>query len=285
MNTNSLGILYFLYCVAFLNGMVTFHFSTIPPAAERNPLYRLYAFLFVSGLAVFTYTSSMELVSFSVTENSTNEVRPIYFVYLMLTTLSWTKTIWLSIIDLWNESELIHAVNDAFDLQHCINLLAKSSEELHTLKIEILTRSVPVLRVRLITLLGQLLILFGAIPFIPFWRQKSLTFKMLVRIYVTFLSVIRTTLQYAVFFVMWTFYFHLNRRLEMCMATLAKIDCAEEGKYRMRMQVFCDLSDEIDRLAVLYERCRLLTEKFSSLFAHQIVWNSFFSGGMMISQV
>lgn len=285
MNINSLGTLQLLYCVAFINGMGPFYFSTIPPAVARNRLYRTYTFLFVSGLAVITYTSRTVYFKFLISENSTNEIRPMYFVYMMLTTLSWIKIIWLFIIDLWNESELIQAINDAFELQNRINLLAKSSEELYVLQIEILTRSVFVLRVRVITLCGQLIIIFVAIAFAPLWRQTRFTFEMFVRIYITYLAVIRTTLQYAAFFVLWKFYFHLNLRLKMCMATLAKIDCTEEGKYRMRMQVFCDLSDEIDRLAMLYERCRLLTEKFASLFKHQILWNTFYSGGMIISQV
>lgn len=282
MNINSLGALHLLYCVAFLNGMVPFYFSIIPPAATRNPLYRLYAFLIASVLAVVTYSSRTVYAKLAV---ATNEVRAMYIVYTMLTTLSWVKTSWLSIIDMWNESELIQAVNEAFDLQHRINLLARSSEELHVLKMEILTRSVLVLRVRVITLIGQLIILFGAIPFVPFWRNTGFTFQMIARIYINYIAVIRTALQYAAFFVMWTFYFQLNHRLKICIATLGKIDCAEEGKYRMRMQVYCDLSDEIDRLAMLYERCRLLTERFSSLFAHQIVWSTLFSGGMIISQV
>lgn len=215
MNTNSLTVLHVVYIVAFVNGLVPFNFTVNPPEATRNRLYRLYAFFFITGFSVLTYTGSTVYVKLSMPKDSSNNVRPMYIVYMMLTTSSWIKTIWLSVIDLWNESELLQAVNEAIDLQFCINLLAKNSEELHILQHKIVKRSAVVLRVRLITLTGQLLILFGAIPFVPFGRQTKLSFRMFFRIYVTFIGVIRTTLQYVAFFVMWTFYFHLNLRLKI----------------------------------------------------------------------
>lgn len=281
MNIHSLFILHILYVIALLCGIIPFYCSTkSKPFAIASFKYRVFSIVTSILFSWLTYTSILSFLSVTLSNDAIKEMRPVYMVYVFIVSIGFVKVTWLSIISQLNAHQFIRLITEAFDLYDHISQLPKTSKEYANSKELVMHRTYGLLSIRLSTLLIQMIFVIASIPFVPIVLKVSINFHMVFRIFINFLYSIHTTLLFAVLFIMWQFYVHLNYSLEICMKTL--VDISNNDKLGLKMQKFCDVCDDIDRITRLYEICRVLTEKFASLFTSQILLSVIHSGGMII---
>lgn len=283
MNVQSLYTLYILSVIAMLCGIFPFYCSPRLPFANASFKYRVYSIGISIVFSWLTYTSMLTFLSVTLSNDAIKGMRPVYVVYIFIVSVGFVKVIGLSIISQLNAHQFIRLITEASNLYDHISKLPKTSKEHAASKEFVRHRTCNLLSIRLSTLLVQTIVLLVSIPYVPIFLKVTLTVHMAFRIFIHFLYSIHTTLLFAALFVMWSFYVHLNQRLEICMKTSA--DISNNAKIRLKMQKFCDVCDDIDNITRLYEMCRVLTEKFASLFSPQILLSVIHSGGLIITQI
>lgn len=283
MNIHSLFFLHMLYVIAMLCGIIPFYCSPKPPFANASIKYRVYSVVISIVISWLTYTSILSFLFVTLSKDAIEGMRPLYMVYALIVSIGFVKIVWQSIISQRNANQFIELITKAFDLyDHIMQLPIKSKEYASSEKF-VNHRTSGLLSIRFSTLLIQTIVLLASVPFVPIWLKVPLNFQMLFRLFLNFVYSIHTTLLFASLFVMWKMYVHLNHRLEIHMK--AVVDISNNGKKRMKMQKFCDVCDGIDSITKLYEICRVLTEKFASLFSIHILLNMIHACGMIITQL
>lgn len=87
--------------------------------------------------------------------------------------------------------------------------------------------------------------------------------------YVYMLAILDTTVFFAKMLVALQFYRHLNRRVRKI---VHKVDeMTQQDSRSMKMQMCCDLSDQIDRIAIMYELITKYVNNLNDWFTMQLV--------------
>lgn len=284
MTIHSLFTLHILYVIAMITGNIPFYCSPKPPYAYASFIYRVYSAVISTAICWLAYSSILGFLSLTLSKEVIEGQRPLYIVYVAIIYIGFVKVIWLSLISQRNANELIGLITGAFDLNDHISQLSKNSEECSTSKEFVKHRTSNLFFVRFSTLLVQMFVLLVSILYVPIWLNTAINFHLVFRLFFNFFHSIQNTIFFAALFVMWTFYVHLNHRLEVFMKTMVDISNADSKK-RMRIQKFCDVSDDIDRITRLYEKCRALTDKVATLFSIQILLSMFHAAGMILANL
>lgn len=278
-NLTALRVLYF---VSKLNGLIPFTFSLKERRATQSLPSRIYCFTISAALSYFSYVGLHIFISITNDVANQTEHGQLYFVYFILAILGWLKKSLLSIVDFWQEATMIDLINEAFELDQLIIPLNQSSIQIRKLISYVYRRSSSLCLSREITLIMQFNVVVGSFLFVPFMKNADLSFHLFTRLYFLAIFFLRSTILFCGMLVVFQFFVQLNYRLKIAIET---INISSRISKNMKMQIYCDVSDEIDRLSTLFTRCCKFYEKFNRIFAAQMLITLIYSFSIIVSNV
>lgn len=229
-----------------INGLMPFRFSTktIPRATSSK-----YAVLYCStiGIAIL-FLLPMAQVFILGRLNLNNDKLIDALVFLFEIILRTIRSISLYFYQIFNRTFFIDLINDGHQLY---------TSWLHLYRNDTFFDTEYFLRhwLKTLAIIGQLIyVIFSFIGY--FWRiQRSPLIEHIAPFFLIQYSDFMLTFVTAIYF--WNmlfvaqFYRNLNRKLA---AILAQLKVVHVDKNQMRMQMFCDMSDAIDQMAMFYDR-------------------------------
>lgn len=244
--------LQFLYYMLKLNGMVCFNLSMRPPYATPSRLCNVFSFICTFYVSLELYSSFLlDLDVFLPKEIiPLDSKRTLYIVSSILIVLSAEKSSFIYILQYWNRHNLIRLVIEGFQLHSHILIICKD------VAISLPATTKAMLKAKVPATFLQL----AFIDTLMF--NYSPNYNIMILFFSHWISVLMSSTVFCAIFIIWQFYLILNEKLMLCMAEV-KILTSSKASSQMRMQRFCDLSDEIDRLACLYARCLVFTEQMN----------------------
>lgn len=178
----------------------------------------------------------------------------LYVVSFILILLSAGKSNILYMSQFWYRHQIMRLINEGFELRNHILKMCKD------VAIRLPAKSKAMLRAKVPATYLQLAFLNTT-----FFSLKTVTYNIVLRIYNQWISILMASTIFCGIFIIWLFYLMLNQKLIRCMAEVKMVSSSKP--IQTRMQRFCDLSDEIDRLACLYSRCLVFTEHLNQYFS------------------
>lgn len=245
-----------LYYTVKYNGMLSFDLSIRPPLAKSSRIWNIYSFIYTihGSLQLFIIVLFYPDVLYPTDIIPLDSKLTLYVVSFLLILLSAEKSNILYMSQFWYRHEIMRLVNEGFDLHNDILNMCKDVPR------RLPAKSKAMLRAKVPATYMQLAFLNTT-----FFSLKTVTFNLGLLIYNQWISILMSSSIFCGIFIIWQFYLMLNQKLLRCMADVKIVTSSKPSP--MRMQRFCDLSDEIDRLACLYSRCLVLTEKLNKYFS------------------
>lgn len=258
------------------NGMVCFNLSTRPPHATQSRLLTLYSLIMTVYVSLEFYIGILFFVDvFLLKDIIPIDSKPtLYTVSAILIVLSGEKSHFLFILQFWNRKKLMTLINEGFQLHNHILIMCKD------VAIRLPATSKTMLRAKVPATLFQ-------IAFLDTYTlsfNKSSNYNILLLVYSHWVSVMMSSTFFCGIFIVWQFYLILNQKLMRCMAEVKTLTSSSKT-CQMRMQRFCDLSDEIDRLSCLYARCLVFTEQMNSYFSAALFMIIAYAFAAILSQL
>lgn len=176
-----------------------------------------------------------------------------YIVYVIILMLCAEKSNFIYILQYWNQNKLARLINEVFELHHHINIMCQD--------VELPDKCNIMHKAKIFSILLQVAILISVA-----FAFDTLNYNGLVLLYSHWTGALMSSTIFCGLFVVWQFYLTLNNKIGQCMAEVKAVTVSNQGQ-QMRMQRFCELSDEIDRLACLYARCSVFTEQMNKYFS------------------
>lgn len=194
-----------------------------------------------------------------------------YIVYASLIVISAEKSNFIYILQYWNRNQLSRLINEGFDLHRHLCTMCKGYELPAKYKM--------MLKTKLLAVCLQTAIIISVT-----FSFESITYNVLVLLYSNWTSLLMSSTIFCGLFVIWQFYLMLNHKLKQCMAEVKEVSTMGKAQ-QMRMQRFCDLSDDIDRLGCLHARCLTLTEQMNQFFSATLFVTLFYAFVVTLSQL
>lgn len=266
-----------LHLMLKINGLLSFNFCNYPPHTTPSILWNLYSILYTVIICIAFVNSISEFVLVTMKEQLDAVVSTkasIYIVFVLIVVVSVEKSNFFYVYQIWNRKKLVKLINDGFELRQRICALCADD----TLVVTGSTKSVIMFKAKLFGTVIQLLIIFLT-NFIGKQNQYKLEW-----IYSHFVGMIISTSFFCSVFVVWQFYFILNRRLRRCMDDV-KREATSKLSSQMRMQRYCVLSDDIDQLANLYDRCLFFTGQVNGYFSAPLFLTVAYAFAVILTQM
>lgn len=262
--------LQFLQYALKCNGLLSFNISKRPPHATASRLWNCYSFLFTLYISFqFCFSISCYLYDYMLTAVDSTQTQ--FLVYVILLMLSAEKSNFIYILQYLNRNKLSTLVNEGYELHHHICIMCKD--------VGVPANYNTMLKAKIFSIFLQVAILISAS-----FAFDSFDYNALVLLYSHWTVAMMSSTIFSGLFVVWQFYLALNNKLRQCMAKVKAVTASNKIQ-QMRMQRFCDLSDEIDRLACLYARCSVLTEQMNKYFSVTLFVTIAYTFGIILSQL
>lgn len=266
-----------LYILLKINGLLSFNFYNYPPHTSPSFLWNLYSIVYTVFICIAFANSISEYVLVPLNEQLeavTYTKASIYIVFTMIVVVSVEKSNFFYVYQYRNRKKLVKLINDGFELRQRICALCPDD----TLLVNGSTKSIIMFKAKLFGGVIQLLIcIFGNLA------VKQQQYK-LEWIYSHLVGTFISTSFFCSVFVLWQFYLILNRKLRRCMDDV-KIEATSTLSSQMRMQRYCTLSDDIDRLANLYDRCLKFTAQVNGYFSAPLFLTISYAFAVILTQL
>lgn len=264
-----------LYLLLKINGLLSFNFYIYPPHTSPSLLWNLYSIVYTLFICVAFVNSISEYILEPLNEQieaAAFNKSTIYIVFIMIVVVSMEKSNFFFVYQYRNRKKLVKLINDGFELRQRICALC-TDDSLVTGS----TKSKIMFKVKLFGTVFQLLIFFGCNLFVKQHYKIEWMYSHLI-------GTIMSSSFFCSVFVIWQFYVILNRKLRLCMHNM-KIEATSTLSSQMRMQRYCVLSDDIDRLANLYDRCLVFTGQVNGYFSAPLFLTVAYAFGVILSQL
>lgn len=245
-----------LYYTLKLNGLVSFNLSIRPSLATASRLWNIYSFIFsiYGSLEFIIVVLYYQDVLYPKDIIPLDSKKTLFVVSFILILLSAQKANILYISQFWYRHQIMRLVNEGFELHNHILTTCKD------VAVRLPAKSKAMLRAKVPATYMQLAFLNTT-----FFSRTTFTFNIVLLVYNQWISILMASTIFCGIFTIWQFYLILNQKLIRCMTEMKVVSSSKPSQ--MRMQRFCDLSDEIDRLACLYSRCLVFTEQLNKYFS------------------
>lgn len=267
-----------LPCLCFLmklNGLLPFNINIIPPHTTLSFLWNLYSIVYTVVICVAFVNSISEYVLVSLDEQlqTADTKASIYIVFTMIVVVSVEKSNFFYVYQYLNRKKLVKLIIEGFELrQHICSLCAVDTLVAGSAKSLIMFKS------KLFGTIVQLIICFLG-NLVAKQEQYKLEW-----IYSHLVGTIISTSFFCSAFIVWQFYIILNRKLRLCMDDVRREASSSLSK-KIRMQKFCELSDEIDRLAQLYDRCLVFNKQVNGYFSAPLFLTVSYAFAVILTQL
>lgn len=261
-----------LYYTLKFNALVSFNLSTRQPHATKSRLWNMFAFLYTLLISLEYYISILFYLKTFLPKDVTMSSPTIYIVLIILIVLSAEKAIYIYILQYWSRNQLMRVINDGFELYNHIRVLCKD------IAVGLPDKQKKRLSFKVAVTLFQFVFVEAVAFSILF-----VSFNILMLCYSHWISVMMSSTIFCGLFIVWQFYWMLNQELRRCMDELKMVNTSKAS--HMRMQRFCDLSDDIDRLSCLYSRCLVFTEQINKYFSVMLFMTIGYGFAVILSQL
>lgn len=165
---------------------------------------------------------------------------------------SYLRTICLYVSQLIHRKQFINIINEGCRIRHHIDELCDKAENTQFLD----KKCSYFVTIKAITLICQILIIMVATFLQPLYTGHGIARTMIIYAMGTYLSDGLAMIVSSIFcfgmVVALQFYRHLNKRLSCLMSKIRK--ASWDDKMKMKMQFYCDSSDQLDRIANVYDQ-------------------------------
>lgn len=183
-------------------------------------------------------------------------------------TVSSTRVILIFVHQIMNRKKYISTINEAYQLEHAIKNLCYKSKNFVLNK-----KCLYLLNAKIISVIVQVILtVIAFVSYSRFYRGSTVAEYVLQvskTTFSNFMAQIFTSIYFCGLLIMLQFYWHLNHRLKSCTKKMEIISMSNMNK--MKMQKYCEISDDIDKISILYCRLTTLTASFNSLFSMPIL--------------
>lgn len=239
-----------------VNGLVPFKLSMQKPNISPSTPLQIYSFIF-TVLICYNFGGMATSVDMFISKEAIGQRRTHFHVTMGLIIVSVEKSIFGYVFQQWSKHRLIGIIDEAFEIsQHicatCDDTLASGCISIKSMKMFKAKVTATLLQTVILVCTGYQL------------QRKSFSFRLQVIMFSHWVGTMMSSMFFCGMFVVWQFYLTLNRKLKICINGVELV--GQSQAHQMRMQMFCDLSDVIDRLASLYDRCLVFTKRVNSYF-------------------
>lgn len=267
--------IFWLHCLHFtmkLNALLGFNLYMRKPYATASRLWNIYSFLFTIFISLEYYISITFHLNKFFPKDVTIASPTIYIVLVILIVLSAEKANFIYMLQYWNNHKLMRLINEGFELYKHLIVICKDAA------IGLPVNAKNILSVKVTVTLLQFAILQALI-----FSIQYVSFNILILFNSHWIGIMMSSTIFCGLFIVRHFYWMLNMNLRRCMSELKMVTTSKAC--HMRMQRFCDLSDDIDRLACLYARCLVFTEQMNKYFSVTIFMTIGYAFALILSQL
>lgn len=171
------------------------------------------------------------------------------------------KNLWLYMSQTLNHKQLVNLVNDAFKLKKVVTESFAINEVFLDKHCRQMTHR------KILLSLVQVLILIYALLLTYNTRESNVMFSLdfLFTFLTDGLSILFTSVYFGSMLVVLQCYRYLNKKLKRSIKHIHNI--ALNGGGKMKMQMYCDVCDTIDRIANIYDQISVFTKNFNSFIS------------------
>lgn len=270
-----------IYYWTKLNGLVPFAYSKSKAIVRKSPWSTCYAVLFsCMYVAAFLFVSGNNLTIAFANKHTGKNVRLV--ISVLETLISVVRTTILYGMQLMFRKRIVSVINDAIALWHYISKRWPAKQFFDAFFIKHY-------KSRMIWLLVEIIILIVSYKFTAFeYRLKmgsNVAFVYAVINMYNHLvsSIITGVFYYGGMLVVLQFYRILNEQVLHWMESIKTVE--DRKANHIRMQFFCEISDNIDEASIFYSDITEYTGKVNRLFQFQIIMTVLASFFLITSNV
>lgn len=183
-----------------------------------------------------------------------------------------------SIQHVFNRNRFIGLINEGYQLNGYLKVLRNEEQKENLQSID--KKCANLLNVKMVLVFVQLLIMIYNI-ITEYSNDRSAVITLLVILNSLGLNLLTTSTFFCAMIVTLRFYYLLNRRLKSSMEFIGHVE--ENDKHKIK--IFCDISDDIDRINLLYDKISIFACKINNFYTFQLLLAIITSFGYALSGV
>lgn len=261
-----------LYIFSRILGLSPVKFRIVPPNATYLNVLFLIVYLIVLNGAIFC----LELLFFSYLFYREHVKHTVFRSKGMQACIYMANILSAPYLHLLNRNRIVHLIHEAFQIrQYMID-----TDTTGKLKIDFFDKKCSWIReIKCVVLVVQvIMVAYTLVLTTHFFRGQDPVelYMMLVKQIIRDMFLYTITSQYFVAMLLaLQFYRHINGSVTRTMKSIQTI--YRSSKNSMKMQLYCEKSDDLDHLAKLYNRCTAYTENANKIFSIMILLYTTFS--------
>lgn len=227
------------------------------PHTSASLYLQVYSLIFTIVMCVACVGGMATSADMFISKEAIESKRTLFHVTMAILIVSIGKAIFGYVFQYCSKQRLMAMIEEAFDLSQLICDFC--DDTLATRGISV--KSMPLFKAKLTATFVQIAIILSTGYIL---QRDSFSFRMQLIIFSHYVGALLSSMYFCGMFVVLQFYLTLNNKLHSCITSIEHVKNSKA--HQIRMQQFCDLSDDIDRLANLYERCLVFTERMNGYF-------------------
>lgn len=277
-NTIDFPYIRMLYYVGKMYGYMPFRFNHLPPKAYSSKIAITYSVLYAIFLII-----SMPLLQYSNFECILQ--RDLKNTLLIVIALNYIvigiRSILGSIQQVFNRNQFIGLINDGYELNGYLNLIRDDEPKENLRSID--DKCTNLLNTKLVLVAFQVLIVIGNIITGFVYQNRGLDTLVMVIMNTHGINILTMGTYFCAMLISLRYYGLLNIRLQSSISRIG--DVVSSDKNKMKMQLFCNISDDIDQINRLYDKISAFACKINRLYSFQLLLAIITSFGFSLSGV
>lgn len=246
-----------LYCVAKLCGFAPYKFIANETVTTKiSWISTGYSFL-VAICANIAFVWSLKVYFVASAENRINTLRIIFKIEQLVSVV---RNVVAYVFLIWCQHRMINSINYALRIMSRVHGNMENFLDFRCTRIAF---------TRFMIILIQIALMYSSLllSYLYTYSKKMFFLQMLTKL--TFsngITIVLSPMHFAVCLVNLQFFRLVNNRLSKCIQRINNISQMDQ-RITMRMQMYCDVSDEIDRTARMYKRVLSCANGFTGAFS------------------
>lgn len=251
------------YFIAKLNGMVPFNWSDHKAKASKSLASTLYCIVLTFALTYCMCSFQIDILThLQVSEDKMVSI----LVFLFQVTVSTCRTLWIFLFQLYYRRRYIIFINKAVKMHRNISKTLSDHKDISFLD----EKSRKMYLCKGYTSWIQVVVLSLCVfDFARHYPEVEGVMKFALVVYTHMVKALFSCFFFGSMLAILQFFRHINEKAVELMRQIAILNVAT---HQMRMQTFCNLSDEIDRMATLYVSVSELMGQLIKMFSMSLAF-------------
>lgn len=257
-----------VYYGGIMFGYMPFRFEpTSSPRAKSNSLALAYSIIYSMFLLVllpilFYY----DTISISDNTRIKSTLKIVYFISVGIIVV---RTVLTAIQQVLNAKGIVRVINEGFHINELVHRL-QLEKPLPPDSAEDPSAAGPdLLLAKIITVVLQFAIVVATLLFSYLWNANNMDYLQWLMFNKHFVNIVMGASYFVAMQMSLWFYWQLNRHLNVSMMSIRTV--MDQDSFGVKMQQFCAISDEIDRIDRLYDRVTTFVSDVNRLFSLQLL--------------